>query len=336
MALRFLERRDPTVPFFLKVSFFHPHSPFTPPRYYFDKYMSMDIPEPVVADWATVFDAPARGLPVKTRRISLKPESMRECRAGYYGCITHVDHQIGRILYRLDDPSGRDDWQLSQNTVVIFLSDHGEMLGDHQWMKKSQAYEPSARIPFLMRFPESMGIDGGQVRDEVVELMDVMPTLLDLAGVPITDAVDGRSVMPLLRGEASRWREYLHGQCSHRDETGNGMQYLTDGRWKFAWYPTDGSEQLFDLENDPTEMVDLSSDPQFEEQTAKWRAILARELEGRPEGFSDGEQLVALGQATPRYLPGFGREERQEWRMIWHEGPDTAESASTGIEATAS
>ena len=173
------------------------------------------------------------------------------------------------------------------------------------------------------------------MRNEVVELMDVMPTLLDLAGIPIPGTVEGRSVMPLLRGETDRWREYLHGECSHRDETGNGMQYLTDGRWKYAWYPTDGSEQLFDLEADPTETVDLSSDPQFEEQTARWRAILARELEGRPEGFSDGEQPVALGHATPRYLPGFGREERQGWGMLRHGDTGTAESSSTGIEATA-
>jgi len=88
------------------------------------------------------------------------------------------------------------------------------------------------------------------------------------------------------------------------------MQFLTDGRWKYVWYPTDGSEQLFDLETDPSEMVDLSSDPEYEEETARWRAILARELVGRPEGFSDGKRLVALGHPTPRYLPGFGREEQ--------------------------
>ena len=86
------------------------------------------------------------------------------------------------------------------------------------------------------------------------------------------------------------------------------MQFLTDGRWKYAWYPTDGSEQLFDLETDPKEMVDLSSDPEFEEETTRWRAMLVRELAGRPEGFSDGQRLRALGHATPRYLPGYERE----------------------------
>jgi len=308
MALRFLEKRDPTVPFFLKVSFFHPHPPFTPPQYYFDKYMNMDLPEPAVSEREKVFDSAMRGLDVIARRVALESSVRREWLAGYLGCINHVDHQIGRILYRFDDATARDDWGLSRNTVVIFVSDHGEMLGDHQWMKKSQAYEPSARIPFLMRFPDSLGIDSGQVRDEVVELMDIMPTLLDLAGVPIPDTVDGRSLMPLLHSKTNSWRQYLHGECSHRDETGNGMQYLTDGRWKYVWYPTDGSEQLFDLDADPSEMIDLSSVPEFEEETARWRAILARELTGRPEGFSDGQQLRTLGHATPRYLPGYERE----------------------------
>ena len=307
MALRFLERRDPTVPFFLNVSIYHPHPPFTPPDYYFQRYMSMDLPEPRVGDWARRFDQPPKGLPINGRYIALDPEMWRRYLAGYYGCISHLDDQIGRILWRLDDETGRRDRGLSRDTVVVFVSDHGEMLGDHQLGKKSLAYEGSARIPFLLRFPKSMGLARGQVRDELVELMDVMPTLLDIAGVPIPDTADGRSLMPLVRGEAVSWRRYLHGECADVRGMDTSMQYLTDGRWKYTWYTRDGREQLFDLQSDPGELVDLAGDSHFAAETARWRELLARELQGRPEGFSDGANLRPTGGPTPRYLPGHER-----------------------------
>ena len=141
-ALEFLHRRDPTVPFFLKVSFYPPHQPCTPPQPYWDRYMAMDLPEPVVGDWARVFDGPVRGLSVTSWRTALEPELIRQYRAGYYGSINHIDDQIGRVLAALPP-----------DTVIVFVSDHGEMLGDHQWIRKRNGFEGSARIPFLLRLP---------------------------------------------------------------------------------------------------------------------------------------------------------------------------------------
>jgi len=120
-AMDFLERRDPTVPFFLKASFHQPHQPCTPPQVYWDRYMNMDLPEPYVGDWAKVYDEPQRGLPIDSWRTALEPAVMKQYRAGYYGTINHIDDQIGRILK-----------EIPPNTIVIFLSDHGDMLGDHQ------------------------------------------------------------------------------------------------------------------------------------------------------------------------------------------------------------
>ncbi|MBD3240518.1 MAG: arylsulfatase [Chitinivibrionales bacterium] len=297
-AIEFLQRRDPTLPYFLKVSFHQPHEPCTPPQVYWDRYMHMDLPEPYVGDWARVFDGPQRGLPVDAWRIAVDPAVMKQYRAGYFGTINHIDDQIGRILRLVD----------KRNTIVVFVSDHGDMIGDHQWLRKRNAFEGSARIPFLVRFPESMGIGQSRVVSDVVELMDVMPTLLDAAGAEIPDTVDGSSMLPLLGNKKVQWREYLHGECSQVPTLGSGMQYLTDGHRKYIWYPGTGGEHFFDLDNDPREMHNLAQEPSRAKELAMWRERLVAELTGRAEGFTDGKSLKVLGKATLPYLPGYERE----------------------------
>ena len=296
-ALDFLERRDPTVPFLLKVSFLHPHEPCTPPKHFYDRYMSMDLPEPYVGDWARVYDEPQRGTPIAPWRLNLDPRLMKQYRAGYFGSIDHIDSQVGRILNALP-----------HNTIIVFLSDHGDMLGDHQWLRKRSGYEPSARVPMLMNFPGSMGLQQGRVMEEPVQLMDVMPTLLEAAGAEIPEGVEGRSVLSLLRGE-SDWREYAQGECAEVPTLDSGTQYLTDGRRKYIWYPGRGEEQFFDLENDPHEMVDLAGDAAWEDEISLWRERLVRELEGRPEGFVRDGKLVELEGTTPRFMPGYRKPE---------------------------
>lgn len=295
-ALRFLERRDPTAPFFLNLSIYAPHPPLAPPAYYFEKYMDMDLPEPVVGDWARVFDGPRRGLDVTSWRVSLTRQAQREMMAGYFGSIEHADSQIGRVLKHLP-----------KNTIVLFVSDHGEMLGDHQWIRKRSAYEGSARVPFLVKLPASFGVKGGQLRHELVELMDVMPTLLDAAGVAIPETVEGRSVLPLLRGETDGWRGHLHGECARIETMNSGMQFVTDGRLKLIRYPGTGLEHAFDLEADPREMTNLADDPAQASRFQPLRDIMIRELEGRPEGFVKDGRLVVTGGPAPLCLPGFER-----------------------------
>ena len=294
-ALEFLERRDPTTPFFLKVSFHQPHQPLTPPQCYYDRYMGMDIPGPRVGDWARVYDGPQRGLPVDAWRWCVGPAQEKQYRAAYYGCINHIDDQLGRVLSAAP-----------RNTIVVFVSDHGEMLGDHQWIRKRNAFEPSARIPMLMRFPADFGLRQGQALDAPVELMDIMPTLLEAAGAAVPGTVEGRSLLPLIRGETD-WRPYLHGECSPVPTLNSGQQYVTDGKVKYIWYPGLGQEQFFDLADDPHEMVDLSADPARADEVAHWRSILIRELADRPEGFTDGKTLLKLDGPTPPFLPGYER-----------------------------
>jgi len=294
-ALDFLERRDPTVPFFLNLSYFHPHQPCTPPQAYWDRYINADLPEPVEAEWSKKFDHYEPGLPVASWQTLLSPAQMRQFRAGYYGSINHIDDQIGRVLA----------W-LPENTVVIFTSDHGEMLGDHQWIRKTRALEPSARVPFLMKLPESLGIKRRQVRHEVVGLQDIMPTLLDAAGAPIPENCDGKSILGLLRGEP--WRDRLHGEMAGCGGERTGMQYLTDGKRKYIWEPGLGRELFFDLRNDPQERTNLAEDPTWEETVSAWREDLVARLADREEGFvKDGRLVIFDGSMPPareEYMTG--------------------------------
>lgn len=289
-ALEFLERRDPTVPFFLNVSYHQPHGPCTPPAYYFQKYLNRQLPAPVMGDWEKELPNTQRGRPVNAWRGPLPLQQLDQYRAGYYGCVEQIDHQIGRLLYHLPE-----------NTVVVFCSDHGDMLGDHGWFRKRGPYQGSVHIPLMLWMPESMrrswGIRGGTCVDTAVELMDIFPTLADLAGGEKPADLDGESVLPLCRGEQLE-RPYLHGECARLETIGSGMQFLTDGSWKYIWYPALGKEQLFHLPSDPGERHNLAGQEQYRAETNLWRAHLIRELEGRPEGFVREGCLVTLEGAT--------------------------------------
>ena len=278
-ALRFLrEVRDPSCPFFLVVSYLAPHPPLVPPAFYFERYLRMELPEPVLGDWAVPPTDDGRGMDVSSTSVSLEGEALRACRAGYYGLINHVDDQIRRLLNPVNGV-GRD-------TVVIFTSDHGEMLGDHFMWRKQLPYEGSARVPLLVRGARETGIQAGRVRDEPVGLEDIMPTVLEAAGVDVPDSVEGRSLLPLLRGEQADWRPHIHGEYA------DSMHFLTDGKEKYVWFTGGGREQLFDLVEDPMECCDLSKRPESAERIASWRGRLVEELKGRPEGFTDGKRLI--------------------------------------------
>ena len=282
-ALEFLQRRDPTVPFFLKVSYHQPHQPCTPPQAYWDRYIDADLPMPIEADWSKKQDGHKPGLPVASWQTVLSEAQMRQFRAGYYGCINHIDDQIGRLMRHMP-----------KNTVYLFTSDHGEMLGDHQWIRKTRGLEGSARIPFILRLPDNMKPDTAGTREEAVELMDVMPTLLDCAGVDIPEHIEGQNIMSCLRGE-SEWRERVHGEIARCGGENTGMQFLSDGKRKYIWEPGLGREMFFNLETDPNECSPIdTSNPEVD----SWRNDLIDRLKDRDEGFVKDGKLVKLPGAT--------------------------------------
>ncbi len=284
-AVRFLDHRDPSQPFFLWLSYFSPHAPYTPPQLYYDRYMEQESPEPYLGDWEPRFDAPVRGLSPEASVGRVDDVTMHRLRAGYLGLINHIDDQIGFLLRIMRS------WEqgLAGNTVIIFTSDHGDMLGDHHYFRKTLPYEGSARVPFFVNTPSWMGLPQGRTFDQVVGLQDLMPTILDAAGAPIPDSVDGRSVLSLIRQPETAWRDYLHGE-----HTGPlGMQYLTDGKEKYIWYTQTGEEQLFDLVGDPNELHNQAADEAAQRRLQLWRQRLVTELVGRPNKLSDGTHLIA-------------------------------------------
>jgi arylsulfatase A-like enzyme len=224
----------------------------------------------------------------------VSPEALQRARAGYYGHMSHIDHQVNRFLGVLQEH------RLHEATWICFTSDHGEMMGDHHFFRKSMPYEGSARIPMVLAGPPTCGIRPGTAATPVVELRDVMPTLLDCAGLPAPESVEGRSFLPFARGETAPWREYLHGEHALWN-VGGSAHWITDGQTKYAWFSQSGMEQLFDLRSDPQELHDLARDPSAAQALARLRGHLVKELAGREEGFVDGTKLVA-GRPTASVL----------------------------------
>jgi len=297
-AMRFLQTRDPTCPFFLTVSFLAPHPPLIPPAFYMERYLRMDLPAPALGEWATPPEHEGLGYGPEHYRVDMRGEALRSMQAGYFGLINHVDDQIGRLLSPFTglDPA---------NTIIILTSDHGEMLGDHYMWRKNVPYEGSARIPLLVSAPKEFGFQRRQVLDQPVCLEDIMPTILEMAGAECPGLVDGRSLAPLMRGERAGWRPFVHIEHTAGWQEGDlshlAHHTITDGKEKYIWLAQDGREQFFDLREDPNELHDLAGKPEAKARVDAWRERLIDHLADRVEGFSDGKRLIS-GREYPIFL----------------------------------
>ncbi|MFW5868574.1 MAG: sulfatase/phosphatase domain-containing protein, partial [Armatimonadota bacterium] len=275
------------------------HSPYDPPQFYWDMYIDQDLGEPPIGDWAQRHRNEGRP-PTRTDwEGEMTPLQIHRHRAGYMGCITQIDYEMGRMEEMLRKIDGVD----GQNTIWLFSSDHGDMMGDHYLHRKTYAYEGSARIPFVVRYPR--GYDGptGEF-DHPVGIQDIMPTLLDIAGVEGPDTMTGESVVKAARGED--FREFIHGEHSPCYSPDNAMQYVTDGHEKFIWFPVTGQQQFFDLDADPRETRDLIDDAASQERVELWRQRLIDRLARRDDGFSDGEKLITKPDGYGPWVEGYG------------------------------
>jgi arylsulfatase A-like enzyme len=216
--------------------------------------------------------------------------------------VSFVDEQIGRILEALEQRGQLD------RTLIFFIADHGDMLGDQHMWRKTYAYQPSARIPMLMRWPTGLlSARRGSVRSEPVELRDILPTLLDAAGAEPHPEIDGRSLLSLIRNDGRGWREWIdleHNICYNPSNHWNG---LTDGRWKYIFHAQDGEEQLFHLEEDPLELTDLASDARHEATLRRWRGRLVEHLSERGNEFVANGKLALRpkGKMLSPHFPGY-------------------------------
>lgn len=208
-------------PFFLSVGFFYPHHPLNPTQRWLDLYDGVELPPPTQHP----DDIATSPLP------SLTLDQWDDIRRHYYALCSEIDHYVGRILAAVPE-----------NTIVIYMSDHGEMLGDHaRFAKGPSNYDEIIRVPCMIRMPGVL--PAGRRVDGFVETVDLLPTLCDLCGVDSPAGVDGQSMTGLLKGETDEGRTDVMVQ--HRDETSRILTLRTPSHKYFRY--ADGSEKLFDL-----------------------------------------------------------------------------------------
>ncbi|GAA2170337.1 arylsulfatase [Agrococcus versicolor] len=276
---RMIRRRDPKRPAFWYLSFQAPHPPLVPPAAFLDMYDRADIDAPIRGDW--VDDR----LPFALRQVMDQwpmgdERDVAEARRGVYALCTQIDYALRVVLGTLREEGVLDD------TIIVFTSDHGDMLGDHDLWAKRLFYESSARIPMLI-----VGTDGddrigvGSIDSRLLGLQDVMPTILELAGVPVPATSDGTSAVGVER------RSHLYGEFG---ESANATRMVTDDRHKLVYYPAGNRLQLFDLVEDPGELVDLSDVQEHADTLGALRALLISELYGTDLAWLEDGQLVGM------------------------------------------
>jgi len=284
VSLEQIQKRDPTRPFFIWISHLRPHSPYDPPQHFYDLYINRTLPKIPIGEFAKKWDEPNPGLSRTAWCGRLTPEQDQRGRAAYMGCVTQIDYELGRLMEQLPRLCNIKD-----NTLWLFTADHGDMLGDHNLHRKCYAYEGSARIPFVVRYPKGCDLPAGTF-EHPVGLQDVMPTILDAVGVDIPDCVTGKSVLDAVRGK--EWRLFMHGEHSPCYSPDVANHYLTDGKEKYIWYPKTMEEQFFDLTKNRFELEDLSGHEAHKKRVDMWRQRLIDILAKRDDGFTDGKQLL--------------------------------------------
>ncbi|MBO8435636.1 MAG: arylsulfatase [Spirochaetes bacterium] len=291
-VLDFLRRRDPDMPFFLMASYLKPHPPLDPPEYYLSRYIDKELTQPAIGDWETKEFIEKDGRIFDSKTGPTDPDLVHEMRAAYYALITHLDHQIGRVIQALIEH------KLYDNTLIVFSSDHGEELGDHYMFRKSRPYEGSCHIPMLFSNLEAIGIEGkqGTAIEAVTELRDIMPTLLDVAGARDDEHYDGKSLLDVIASPDNEPREYLHGEHSYGQFSNHWIVTKHD---KYIWYSETGEEQYFNLSEDPHELRNLIKAEDKRERISHLRSSLIKELFSRSEGFTDGKRLISGREYGP-------------------------------------
>ena len=254
-------------PFFLWVSYYGPHHPYTPSANWLERYTAEDLQLPTSHASEVDPDIP---VPVRREKHAFTPEHTREVLAHYYAWISQIDAGIGRLLETLDELG------LAERTLVVFTSDHGDMAARHRmWTKGQLGYDDTLRVPLILRLPGVL--PSGRREAGLVGLVDLMPTILELTGVPPAGALPGRSLLPLLRDGSTPWRETLFAELG--EASGEHVLVAREADTKYVAYRSGREvthEQLFDLRGDPDELVNLAGRPEQSATLERLRDALAR------------------------------------------------------------
>lgn len=271
-AIEWLEQRDKSKPFFLAVGFHRPHLPLVAPAKYFDLYSfdSIKLPTEPADDEADI-PAPARNGSVPGYALTTTPEQRRAAIRGYLATVSFMDAQAGRVLDALKRLG------LAENTIVIFAADHGWHLGEHGLWHKRSLFEESARVPFLIHAPGAKG--NGQRSASLVEMIDVYPTLCDLAGVPAPASLQGKSLRPVLNDPKAVSSQGAFTQARRGAKSEFWGRSVRTARWRCTeWDEGRNGIELYDHDADPREFTNLAKDPKHAGVLQELRAVLAAKL----------------------------------------------------------
>ena len=258
-------------PFFLGVGFFRPHCPYIAPKKYFDMYPQDQVPLPEERpdDWN---NKPEVAMYTNPLNWGLSKDKRREALRAYYASITFMDAQVGRVLDALEK------LKLTDNTIIVFMSDHGYNVGQHgQWMKEN-LFEHAARTPLIIAVP---GLTKGKSTKGIVEFVDIYPTLTELCGLQAPDDLQGKSLLPLLQNPKKSWNRPAYTQIDRRAfpepsvKSAFGRSVRTE-RWRYTeWDEGQAGVELYDYQKDPNEFNNLAMDPKYA-SVVKEMAVLLR------------------------------------------------------------
>ena len=269
-------------PWLCWTGFMKPHPPFDPTVPFNTLYDPVEMPLPVRGPQCKANRNWYQLLQNRGKWMDLDPDAhlMQAQRAHYWACVSMIDRQVGRILEALERTRQRE------NTLILFTTDHGELLGDHHSWGKRSWYESAGRLPFILSWPGH--IRQGERRGQLVDQTDVLPTLLSAAGVAVPRWAAGVDLLELCHNPHAESREYLFGQLG---EKGVGLYLAMDERWKYVYCAKDGKEQLFDYVADPSELVNRASGPGAAEAKARLFGALVEywRRDGYEDPLEDGE-----------------------------------------------
>lgn len=253
-------------PFFLRVSYNAPHIPILVPPRFMVAPDQVNLPYPTPEELAAKSRFEHMQLAQYSSVLHLDQKELQSARGSYYGLVSFVDFQIGKIVKFLEDRGQLD------NTLIIITSDQGLQLGEHGLHKKRNFYEQTVTVPLIFSWPG--GLPQGKVIDELVELIDLFPTVMDLVGFDIPEGIAGRSLMPLIRGEVTSWRPLVFSEIDHSQSVYTALRVQSGRRvmvrskqWKLIYFRDervsheDGT--LYDLIADPGEKTNLFADPEY-------------------------------------------------------------------------
>ena len=268
-------------PFFLAVGFVRPHVPLVAPAKYFDLYDRSAMLAPVVpADDLDDVPGIIRNYKRNSTTYGVTPELHKGLLQAYYASISYMDAQVGRVLKSLEDNG------LADNTIVVFTSDHGYLLGHHHKFQKQHLFEEATRVPFIVSVPW-LKDQHGRATKKITELVDLYPTLTDLAGLSAPDGIQGTSLKPLLSDvDSSDWSKNQAFTISR-----SGGESIRTYEWRFTqWGFGEKGTELYDLRNDPGEFTNLARNPEF----ASVHEKLKKQLQAKRDeaGFAENKQRI--------------------------------------------